>query len=1274
MSRPKDRSRGDRRVNWGTRLWIVLSGVGLCVSAGLQVRAAQFPIADTAGTELSWSVARDGTNFLTAILGDDQGSGNITAQRFTGAGNKVGELIRVGRTGNVPGGLPTVVFGSTNYLVAWQDNGANGERTYAQRISRTGDIEGSSIAVASRSSAPLGFSPPGLAYGGGRFLVVWNDDRNGNYDVYGRMVSPDGTLGAEFAIAIGAQKQCEPSVAFDGTRFLVVWVHQTSNHPETWDVVGAQVGTDGAVGGAFKINQTSSPSFNPTCVEFDGVDFLAVWHRDKGGGSPDANEWDLHGRRVTTGGAVTGDELDIATESGSQAMPRMACGGGATLVVWSDGLLDGGAYTARGRFFDRAGRPLGEELEPFAAAGAGNAVLAGVGFDGTIFMAVGAIGEFNETTFEFTSGDVYGISLQAVAAPIILDPPLSRTNVVGSTATFAVSADGTAPLNFQWQHGGTNLVQGGRFAGVSSTHLTITGVQLADAGDYTVMVDNDYGSVTSAAVLTVTREGSDEDEIRALYADLEGYAAARDLEGFMSCFSADFMHRGSDYAALRESVQRSVSAVESLRFNIERIETVGDEATVYGSCTVALNNGEPMITWAEPNASDDGLALGWLRKTATGWRMVGNQERARVRVQTVGSTSGGGMLRLRTESAIEISSVTVTGPDIDATPLEPSALWDEFLQRVYVGADALPEVGTEYAFDVEFADETHQVLRDSVKSWVLVGPEISTTTESGILTIYWTDVSAQVPNAEYYWVRVSGEGVYWDSEDLPLSRSSIAFNEDGGATGSLQNGQSYLVSVYIFNGSGDCVEVSLLFTMEDGVGESPVISGQPQHQTVIAGQDAEFAVLATGTAPLNYQWYFNTSMPLVNATNSTLTISNVQATDEGEYSVVVGNDHGSVTSGGAVLTVIQPAAPVLGAPTLVEGLMEVSFTNHPGATFSVLMTTNVTLPLSEWTWVFNAEEVRAGRFRFQDTNTPVGSACYYAVVSPARPGVPFDPPAEGMLFVPAGSFVMGDTFDEGDSAELPTHAVYVSGFYMDQTEVTKALWEEVHTWALANGYSFDSAGSGKAANHTVHSISWYDTVKWCNARSEKEGKVPAYYTDVALSVPFRAGLAEPYVHWNRGYRLPTEAEWEKAARGGAEGRRFSWSDSDTIQHSRANYISSSTDAYDTSATRWYHPAFDDGGYPYTSPAGYFAPNGYGLYDMTGNVWEWCWDWIGWGWYGESGANQPDSRGPALGSNRVVRGGGLDLFAWSCRVASRGYYLPGYGYDCLGFRTVLPPGR
>jgi len=266
------------------------------------------------------------------------------------------------------------------------------------------------------------------------------------------------------------------------------------------------------------------------------------------------------------------------------------------------------------------------------------------------------------------------------------------------------------------------------------------------------------------------------------------------------------------------------------------------------------------------------------------------------------------------------------------------------------------------------------------------------------------------------------------------------------------------------------------------------------------------------------------------------------------------------------------------------------------------------------------------------------------VPSPVRPATPtvVAPPSAGMVVIRGGAFQMGDAFNEGNSDERPVRTVIVSAFYIDRFEVTNGSWDEVASWASSHGYDIGpGSAQGTGPAHPVTDVTWYEAVKWANARSEKEGLEPCYTVSGTV---YRTGQSAPDCNWSvNGYRLPTEAEWEKAARGEAAGRRYPWGDTDAIDAGRANYD------------------FNNGG---TTPVGSYPANGYGLYDMAGNVWEWCWDG-----YGADLPGGVDPRGPASGSRRVGRGGSWYGDAKNCRVANRYGNGPDYVYFNLGFRLV-----
>ena len=217
-----------------------------------------------------------------------------------------------------------------------------------------------------------------------------------------------------------------------------------------------------------------------------------------------------------------------------------------------------------------------------------------------------------------------------------------------------------------------------------------------------------------------------------------------------------------------------------------------------------------------------------------------------------------------------------------------------------------------------------------------------------------------------------------------------------------------------------------------------------------------------------------------------------------------------------------------------------------------------------------------------------------------------------MVWVEGGTFRMGATSEQGSDAysdEKPVHSVTLSGYYIGKTEVTQALWKVVMG---------SNPSSCKGDNLPVEQVSWNDCQKFIRKLNSLTGQ---------------------------NFRLPTEAEWEFACRGGNNSRGYKYSGS--------NYIDN---------VAWYDGNSGDK----THPVGTKAPNELGIYDMTGNVWEWCADW-----YGDySSGAQTNPKGPYDGSDRVCRGGGWGSLARLCRSSNRSYSYPTYRDGSLGLRLAL----
>jgi len=240
-----------------------------------------------------------------------------------------------------------------------------------------------------------------------------------------------------------------------------------------------------------------------------------------------------------------------------------------------------------------------------------------------------------------------------------------------------------------------------------------------------------------------------------------------------------------------------------------------------------------------------------------------------------------------------------------------------------------------------------------------------------------------------------------------------------------------------------------------------------------------------------------------------------------------------------------------------------------------------------------------------------------------------------MVYIKGGTFTMGSPRDEtGRELDEVQHQVTVSSFLIGKYEVTQSEYQKIMKQNQSNF---------KGENLPIETISWYNAILFCNKLSQKQGLSPAYELDGSNVKWFRGA---------NGYRLPTEAEWEYACRAGTS---TPFNTGINITTDEANY---------------------DGTYPYgdnaqgklvnkTMPVGSFPANDWGIHDMHGNVYEWCWDWYG----NYIRDEKEDPTGPTTGSYRIVRGGSWVNGAETIRSSDRGIYISRDGNERIGIRLA-----
>jgi hypothetical protein len=312
----------------------------------------------TAGSrQLSGEVVFDGRYYF-AVFSDSRGSGHgnydLKAVRVTGTGSV---LDPAGRNISLAAGrqlAPDVTWNGTEFMVVWTDDRAGNFNVYGQRVSNGYVNVGGEIPIAV-GDAEEGF--PRLAWnaGGTTYLVVWEDRRSGQFDIYGRILNADGSFATdEFVISDAVGDQRLPDVASNNVGWQVVWQDRRSGVANTEDIYGAQVATDGTVDAEFTVSTAADRQLNPR-IAFDGTNYMAVWaDRRRGEGNTD-----IYGSRISAAGlTLDAAGLGLATTALDESRPNLVLHSGTWFVAWRRQTADGSAFDLYGSRYQLDGTPI----------------------------------------------------------------------------------------------------------------------------------------------------------------------------------------------------------------------------------------------------------------------------------------------------------------------------------------------------------------------------------------------------------------------------------------------------------------------------------------------------------------------------------------------------------------------------------------------------------------------------------------------------------------------------------------------------------------------------------------------------------------------------------------------------------------------------------------------------------------------------------------------------------------------------------------------------